>query len=1349
MAAPFSNSSTDTKSQIKPLKGRILSGDFGEIDELNAKSLKIENIEITGQIEGGIFTNVQIINSTINSTPIGKDVPAPGCFTTLETTEGITFAATTGGGTVIWNPDTGVFCIDPFLYVKQTATIGGITITGDTIMSAVTNSDIRIQQNGIGTIFITGPITHESSHGNVSFTLQTGGYTFIGDQDFTVQTSHGNVDVCSFGDQMYQTVNGDITLGTDKSLTKGNITLVDITAGDIFITTDMHHQLTQGDIINITGTSLIDGSYTVGTLLSDTLFTLTTTSGVTDQSTTGCLQRTNLNAICLETSLVKIPENTPLQFGDSCNSIAGNTQALTITTCADLCLEVPGTNKIKIPDNTTIEFADGAFTMQNSGGSFYMSGTSLLQLDNFSLVQINTTDLQVYDPIIKVADRTATASDMQDRGIEFCYYDTTISQSSLGWFGYKHTTGNFVMLLRATNSNEIITGDVGNFELNDLTLQNLTFSSGGTIDMNCGQILEVDLITACTQNNLTIRSDQDIYIQVTDQLHLDAMGEVLVNNNVPMYFGTTGSGIIEDTTSSLVLTGDQNIYFQTESQGSVVVPQETSLTFTGTTNNSTSITGDTECNLHINSKADIYLTTTAGSIIVPQDTPIEFGEPTQNISGNTSGLTIQSTNTAATLNIISNSTVSIVSSSGNVLVETHNTGDIILNSTGGAVRIPEDTQLVFNTSPNTTQNSVEVNSAGNLVWTGDSTNCFVIRHFDTIDLSAASSVNIPDDTPLVFGGDLSIVNNTIGESYITNDNFSTGALVINALNMAITSGRLVVINDTTNVRSTYTTWSSATFTITGTEGSRFLVCSENVRFKDPILTLADYQLAGIDGKDRGIEYFYYNTAASMTHLGWFGWKSDTGNFTFYESATNNNEIITGTLGNIELGNLNVENILLSTVGTLDLGCGGILNVDTISGCSEDSLTLVGANTINMSATNLNITTSQITIPSETPIQFGTTTNSAQISGDTSGNFIVTSSTTILHSDLEVNGPVTQINSTNVSIADPIPTIGYNTTDDNTDRGIGFLWNSGGTTFTGFFGFDDSTGKFTFIPDASITGEIVSGSVGSVMFDVVCANDIALDDGTITGVREISGGEITIVTTAGHLQLQPTEGQSILIPYNTPLQWGGVTSSSLTTTTAGVTTLTTYDDLILQSSTGKIILDSTEAVCIPGGVPFQLDTAGSKSLLCNTNGDLIITNTLGDIILDIPTSSSLLLPEGSPIGFSGNTENCIYASNGELFIKGFDAVQIFSSTVNIGGDINIIGSITATDINLELNDSLLCLGTLQILPITNITTNNVSTNGNILVETISDHLFTVGDSITLQNTNSVPLTDGDYTVIEIP
>ena len=100
-------------------------------------------------------------------------------------------------------------------------------------------------------------------------------------------------------------------------------------------------------------------------------------------------------------------------------------------------------------------------------------------------------------------------------------------------------------------------------------------------------------------------------------------------------------------------------------------------------------------------------------------------------------------------------------------------------------------------------------------------------------------------------------------------------------------------------------------------------------------------------------------------------------------------------------------------------------------------------------------------------------------------------------NLTVSGTTTTVNSTTVSIADPVFEIGDDSSDDNLDRGIKFKYNSSGAK-VGFFGFDDSTGKFIAVGAATDSSSTFSGTALDAVFGGVEATGLALS-GSITSV----------------------------------------------------------------------------------------------------------------------------------------------------------------------------------------------------------------------------------------------------------
>ena len=117
-------------------------------------------------------------------------------------------------------------------------------------------------------------------------------------------------------------------------------------------------------------------------------------------------------------------------------------------------------------------------------------------------------------------------------------------------------------------------------------------------------------------------------------------------------------------------------------------------------------------------------------------------------------------------------------------------------------------------------------------------------------------------------------------------------------------------------------------------------------------------------------------------------------------------------------------------------------------------------------------------------------------------------------DLIVNGNTVTVNSTTVTIDDPVFTLGGDTApgvDDNKDRGIEFRYNDG-TAKLGFFGYDDSTGKFAFLTGATNSSEVFSGTKGDVDASLDWTNILNKPDPVVTGILtgDVTGtGTVTL------------------------------------------------------------------------------------------------------------------------------------------------------------------------------------------------------------------------------------------------
>ena len=171
-------------------------------------------------------------------------------------------------------------------------------------------------------------------------------------------------------------------------------------------------------------------------------------------------------------------------------------------------------------------------------------------------------------------------------------------------------------------------------------------------------------------------------------------------------------------------------------------------------------------------------------------------------------------------------------------------------------------------------------------------------------------------------------------------------------------------------------------------------------------------------------------------------------------------------------------------------------------------------------------------------------NNVQVDGTltsddiTSTNISVDGNATIT-GNLTVNGTTTTVNSTTVTLDDPLLTLGGDTapaSDDNLDRGVEFRWHDGTNPKLGFFGYDDSAQEFTFIPDATNTVNVISGTAGAAKFGSLSLDtDLAVIHGgtgrgtfTSNGIVYGNGTGALAVTVAGTYDSTHSVGQLLSV-----------------------------------------------------------------------------------------------------------------------------------------------------------------------------------------------------------------------------
>jgi len=220
-------------------------------------------------------------------------------------------------------------------------------------------------------------------------------------------------------------------------------------------------------------------------------------------------------------------------------------------------------------------------------------------------------------------------------------------------------------------------------------------------------------------------------------------------------------------------------------------------------------------------------------------------------------------------------------------------------------------------------------------------------------------------------------------------------------------------------------------------------------------------------------------------------------------AVDANKDITGFRNVTLTGELDAATLDVS--GNIDVD--GVANLDNTD--IDGSLTVDGA--VDINATTFDVDASglvSIDSSDSNGIKIGVNSSSKPVTiGHTTSEVTVGDNLTVT-GNLTVSGTTTTVNSSTVAIADPIFEIGADGSDDNLDRGIKMKYNAGGAAKSAFMGFDESDNKFAFIPDATDTSNVFSGTIGTLKANIEAGN---------TGIKV--GSSVPFSDSSGTLTLQ--------------------------------------------------------------------------------------------------------------------------------------------------------------------------------------------------------------------------------------
>ena len=209
-------------------------------------------------------------------------------------------------------------------------------------------------------------------------------------------------------------------------------------------------------------------------------------------------------------------------------------------------------------------------------------------------------------------------------------------------------------------------------------------------------------------------------------------------------------------------------------------------------------------------------------------------------------------------------------------------------------------------------------------------------------------------------------------------------------------------------------------------------------------------------------------------------------------------------------------------------------------------------------------------------------------GNAGSDTVQTSGNLTVGGDLTVNGTTTSVNSTVVSLDDPVLQLADNsgTAVDGLDRGVRFKYGDGSVVKEGFFGLDHQTGRFVFTKDEDLSGgEDASAPWHDAQFGGLYAGNVQVG----------TSSDNTITTGTGNLILN-SAGGTIDINDNVDISGSLVLGTDLAVTHGGTG---------LSSFTGN-------------GVFISNASGNAISFLTGTTGDMIQFNSSGN-----PISSAVI------------------------------------------------------------------------------------------------------------------------------
>jgi hypothetical protein len=682
---------------------------------------------------------------------------------------------------------------------------------------------------------------------------------------------------------------------------------------------------------------------------------------------------------------------------------------------------------------------------------------------------VNSTTVSIEDPIFQLG---ADASDDNlDRGIRADYNS---GGAKLAFFGMDDTDKSFMFIPDATDTSSVMSGALGNAKFGGVTG---TSFSDGTVTV--GSFTASGAGLASTDNDTTVPTSKTVKAYVDAQITAQDLD----------FQGDSGGALAIDLDSeTLTIAGGTGLSSVGSGNGVTINLDNTAVTAGnyGTTTAIPVITVDAQGRITAATTAAI---STSWTLTGDSGSQVIAGGDTVDIAGGSNITTAASATDTLTVNLDTTLT-GMTAGTFSGAVTAGSLKDSALTINAGSI-----TGGVAGTFSGALQGGTLTD--GTLSISSGSITSGVAGTFS----GAVTGGSFTDGSATLTGGALSGVS-TIGASGLA----TVGSLTDGSA--TLTSGSLTgAVNVTASGTVQFGSLSDGTVTATGfqttiTDSDTLIPTSGAVvDYVAAQITLEDLDIAGDSGTgavDLNSQSLAINGGTGLT-------SSASGQAV--SIALDNTAVTAGNYGSATA----IPTFTVDAQGRLTAaGSASIVTALTVDGdsgtadvdLSADDLQILGtANEISVAVTKVG-TNVKATISQPSDVTIGndlTVTNDLTVNGAFNSDDI-TASTVTINGNLTVTGTTTTVNSTTVSVADPVFEIGSDSSDDNLDRGIKFKYNDGGAKI-GFFGYDDNTGKFIALTSATDSSSTFSGTAMAADFGAIGAS-------TVTATGQVSGASLT-------------------------------------------------------------------------------------------------------------------------------------------------------------------------------------------------------------------------------------------------